>query len=74
MRQPTWTIKEQLLLQNNYYDKTDAELLQLLPGRSWSGIYSKALALGMRERYRIQRGTKNKAELKDEYFENRKIA
>lgn len=50
-----WTIKEVLLLQNNYYDCTMDELKLLLPKRTACAIYNKALTLGLREKYKLKR-------------------
>lgn len=50
-----WTIKEVTILKMHYMTKTDAELQELLPGRNPGAIYSKALTLGMRGKYKQYR-------------------
>lgn len=55
MRNREWTIKEVIVLQNNYYDMSMEDLKKLLPGRTENAIYNKALTLGMREKYKLTR-------------------
>lgn len=58
MRHKPWTIKEQTTLQQHWYTASDAQLLKMLPERTWCAISTKALTLGLHERYKVQRGTK----------------
>lgn len=45
-----WTAKREDLLRDNFYKKTDSELLQILPGFSIAEILEKAHSLGMKKK------------------------
>lgn len=55
MKAKEWTIKDVLLLQNNYYQLTTEQLLKMFPDRTWCAIYNKALTLGLREKFKLYR-------------------
>ena len=42
-----WTITEEQIIQNHWEDKSDTELLKLLPDRTYWGIAHKRIDMGL---------------------------